>query len=99
MDLSLIMRLHFFCSHFSLLSSLKTYSKEAVGCARSLSEFVDVEHILKSIHKVSNAEDFEHRKSNIIHTPIRSNTKDINNDIMKPRNQLKDEESHTGCSC
>ena len=53
-----------------LKKSIKTYRKEANRFARNLGEFVDVEDLLKSINRVANSDDYEDRKSSIIHTPI-----------------------------
>ena len=53
-----------------LRKSFKNYGKEAKSFARSFSEFVDVEDLLKSIHKVAHPEEHSHRKSSIVHTPI-----------------------------
>ena len=50
--------------------SIQTYRKGAGRFARSLSEFVDIEDFLKSVHKVAKPEDHESRTSNIIHTTI-----------------------------
>ena len=53
-----------------LQKSIKTCSKEANRFARSLGEIVDVEDILKSIHKATNPDEYEDRKSSVIHKPI-----------------------------
>ena len=54
-----------------LKKSIKTYSKEAERFARSLSDIVDVEDIVKTIHKAANPEEHENRMSNVIvHKPI-----------------------------
>ena len=53
-----------------LKKSIKSCSKEAVGIARSVGEFVDVEDVMKSVHKVAHPEKHAERKSSIIHKPI-----------------------------
>ena len=53
-----------------LKKSIQTCSKEAAEFARSLGEIVDVEDIVKTIHKVANPEEYEDRKSFIVHKPI-----------------------------
>ena len=42
--------------------------------ARSLGDFVDVEDVVKSIHKVVHPEEYVERKSNVVHTTIDRST-------------------------
>ena len=53
-----------------LKKSLRTCNKKTCRFTKSVSEFVDVEDILKSIHKLTNPKEYDKRQSNIIHTPI-----------------------------
>ena len=50
--------------------SIKGYTKDASRFAHSLSEFVDCEDLLKSIHKVAHPEQHAQRRSSIVHKPI-----------------------------
>ena len=51
--------------------SLKQCSKEASQMARSFNEFVDVEDILKSVHRARNPEEYAaRRRVSIVHTPV-----------------------------
>ena len=54
----------------SLQKAIKTRSREAGHLKRYVSEFVDAEDILKSVHKLSNPENYENPRPNIIHTPV-----------------------------
>ena len=49
---------------------MKKYSKEASYAARSLSNFVDVEDFLKSVHEVVYPEIHAERKTSIVHKTI-----------------------------
>ena len=52
-----------------LKKSFRSYGKEAKGIVQSLTDLIDPEDLLKSIHKVAHPE--EHQKNTIIvHTPI-----------------------------
>ena len=52
------------------MESWKECSKEASRFKRSLSDFVDVENVLKSVHKARHPDEHAARKSSIIHEPI-----------------------------
>ena len=50
--------------------SIRNYSKGASRFARQISETVDVEDVLKSIHKVAHPEQHRERRRSIVHTTI-----------------------------
>ena len=54
--------------------SFKNCTKEARKLSRSLVDFVDVEDVVKSIHKVVHPEEYVERKSNVVHTTIDRST-------------------------
>ena len=51
-------------------NNVRSYGKEAGRLARSLGEFVDVEDVLKSIHKVTHPEQHAKRRSSMVHSPV-----------------------------
>ena len=53
-----------------LRKTIRSYSREAGKFSRSLSDFVDLEDLFKSIDEVAHPEKHAQRKSSIIHTPI-----------------------------
>ena len=50
--------------------SVKRYTKDAKRFVRSVSEFVDVEDVMKSIDGIVHQDEYARRRSSIIHTPI-----------------------------
>ena len=83
----------------NLKKSIEMCSKEAAEVARSLSEIVDMEDILKSIHKVSNPDDdFDNRKSKIIHHPIGVSSTTVENAKSSTEEKHEDDMINTTIS-